>query len=470
MKKYIILLSVFIFLFSCKDDIPNTEPENPSVEVKDSTENKDTTTLISGLSYIFDIDKVPEVYIETTTEEWNKFLSYFDQNSQNEEYIHANFIFVKDQERDTFTNIGLRLRGNTSRRRPEGYTGETHNASNPNWNHAHFSVKLNKFVSGQKLHGTEKITIKWFKDDTNYAREVYCYDLFERFGVWTAPQSSYCRLFLKIKEDNKWINYGVYELVEPVDKDFIKNRLDSFPDSNGNLWKANWGADFVNTDKSRMGIENVTLTSTYRPVYDLKTNEENLESAKNQLVNFITNFNTKQGNDFKTWLENTMDVSLLLKTYSVNVLCGMWDDYWNNSNNFYFYFDSNNKFYFIPFDYDNTLGTSLLMTNSGTQDLLNWGQKTNPFISKIISFPEYKTLYINYLNELCNSNNDLFYYTKSMDRITKWQNMIRSFVSNDTGEDMQIKDIPAYWGNCPQYRLLSTTNNYFIIRAQNLPK
>jgi hypothetical protein len=33
--------------------------------------------------------------------------------------------------------------------------------------------------------------------------------------------------------------------------------------------------------------------------------------------------------------------------------------------------------------------------------------------------------------------------------------MIGGFVSNDTGEDMVIADQPAYWGNQPNYRLLS---------------
>jgi spore coat protein CotH len=69
-----------------------------------------------------------------------------------------------------------------------------------------------------------------------------------------------------------------------------------------------------------------------------------------------------------------MDVNLFLKTYAVNVTVGMWDDYWSNSNNYYFYFDAAGKFYFIPYDYDNTLGTSLLMTDSGIQDPLNWGK------------------------------------------------------------------------------------------------
>lgn len=465
MKKYLILIVFFIFLFSCKEDIPIENNETPN----DSTEIKDTVATVSGLEYVYDINAVSAVYVEVSTEEWNKLLSYYDQNPYNEEYVVANLTFVKNNESDSFTNVGLKLRGNTSRRRPEGATGEMHNAANPDWHHAHFGVKLNKFVTGQKLHDIEKINLKWFKDDGDYVREIYCYDLFERYGVWTAPQSSYGRLFLKIKEDNKWINYGVYEILEPVDDEFLKNRATHFKDIKGNLWKANYGADFVNTDKSRMGVETVTLTSTYRPVYDLKTDSDNLAAAKNQLVDFITNFNSKQGDDFKTWISSTTDVSLLLKTYAVSVICGMWDDYWNNSNNFYFYFDSNNKFYLIPFDYDNTLGTSLLMTNSGTQDLLNWGKSSNPLVEKIISIDEYKTMYINDLYELCNSDNDLFYYKKSMDRIVNWQNMIQDYISNDTGEDMQIVDVPASWGNCSQYRLLSSTNNYFIIRSQNLP-
>ncbi|MBP1663265.1 MAG: hypothetical protein H6Q19_405, partial [Bacteroidetes bacterium] len=163
--------------------------------------------------------------------------------------------------------------------------------------------------------------------------------------------------------------------MEQIDKQYLKNRSGKFAGKDGFLWKATWGADFRNADKGRMGVENITLSKAdmVQPVYDLKTNEEYLEAAKTQLAAFITDFNSKTGDDFKTWIEQRMDVPLFLKTYAVSTLCGMWDDYWNNSNNFYFYFDTDNKFYFIPYDYDNTLGTSLLMTNSGTQDLLRWG-------------------------------------------------------------------------------------------------
>ena len=151
----------------------------------------------------------------------------------------------------------------------------------------------------------------------------------------------------------------------------------------------------------------------------------------------------------------------------------MWDDYWNNSNNYYFYFDSDGKFYFIPYDYDNTLGTSLLMTDSGKQDPYNWGKnEANPLVAKIIAFPEYKALYAQYLKDLANKNYDLFYPNYSQQRILNWHSKISSYISNDTGEDMIINDIPASWGNQPNYRLMNSdeNTNFFKVKSANLSK
>ena len=159
-------------------------------------------------------------------------------------------------------------------------------------------------------------------------------------------------------------------------------------------------------------------------------------------------------------------------------MLGMWDDYWVNGNNFYFYFAGNGKAYFIPYDYDNTLGTSQIIGNSGTQNPLTWGNMSqSPLITKILDIPEYKTLYKNYISELIDPTNDLFAGDRSKIRILKWQNKISSYVSNDTGEDMLIEDKPASWGNQPNYRLLSGNSqggsngpaNYFASRTTTIP-
>lgn len=456
--KTIVMFVFATLLFAC----------NPhDVLIDDNNNNNIGNTITHKL---IDINSFPTLTITTSTLEWNKLLQNFDLNKDNEEYVTGDFKLEKDGKTYKLSNVGYRLRGNTSRRRPEGTRGQMHNPTNPDYHHVHFALKFDKFDKTNNIDGVKKLNLKWFKDDAMYVREVFCYDLFKRFEVWTAPLSSYCRLYLKINEDAKPVYYGVYQMLEPVDEEHIANRAHKFGDANGNLWKASWGADLRNADRNRMGIENVTLSSTYVPVYDLKTNKKNLEQAKDQLVGFIQNLNNKNGDDFKQWITQATDIELLLKTYAVNVVCGMWDDYWNNSNNYYFYFDSKGKFYFIPFDYDNTLGTSLLMNDAGRQNPLKWGKSSNPLIEKIISIPEYKTLYIQFLNELIDPEKDLFHHSKAAARILKWHNMIEPYIENDTGEDMYIEDKPASWGNQHNYKLLGTSNNFFMIKAASIPK
>ena len=460
---------VLLLVLSCRNNEVIVTPPEPEVLQQPY---QTAYTLTDSQKYIYDITALPEITLEVPLAEWNKFLNYYDQNPNNEEYVSGKFTFVKNGTTETLENIGLRLKGNTSRRRPEGVNGEVHNATNPDWHHASFALSFKKYIKTQLFHNSEKLVLKWFKDDAMYSREVFSYDLFERMGVYTAPQSSYCKLTIKVVGDSKPAYYGVYQLLEPVDDVYLANRS-SFFTTKGNLWKANWGASLKDPSTSNMGIEDVTLTYTNTPIYDYKGSKSNLEAAKSQLADFINNINNKTGDDFKNYIAQKMDVNLFLKTYAVNVTVGMWDDYWNNSNNYYFYFDEAGKFYFIPYDYDNTLGTSLLMTDSGTQNPLTWGKSAdNPFVAKVLSIPEYKTQYIKYLNDLIDKKYDLFYVNYSQQRIENWQSKIVSYISNDTGEDMSLSDVPASWGNCGFYKIRgnSSTDNFFVRKASSIPK
>ncbi len=469
MKRLFFFL-VLVLLIGCRDY--NEVVVTPPVLEQVQQPYEKPYLLSDSQKFIYDNAALPEITVEVPLTEWNKFLSYYDQNPDNEEYVSGKFAFTKNGSAETLDNIGFRLRGNTSRRRPEGNRGEMHNATNPDWHHASFTVSFKKFNKTQLFHQSEKLILKWFKDDAMYAREVFSYDLFEKFGVWTAPQSSYCRLTIKVTGGAKAAYFGVYQMIEPVDDTYLNNRT-SFFTTTGNLWKANWGATLKDPSQSNMGIENITLTSNYTPIYDYKGSKTNLAAAKTQLSDFITQVNSKTGDDFKNYISQKMDVNLFLKTYAVNVTVGMWDDYWSNSNNFYFYFDAAGKFYFIPYDYDNTLGTSLMMKDSGIQDPLNWGNNVeHPLVAKVLSIPEYRTQYIKYLNDLMDKKYDLFYVNYAQQRIQNWQNSIASYVSNDTDEDMEIKDVPANWGNCGFYKLRgsSADDNYFIRKASSIPK
>lgn len=439
MKRALLILSVILAAACTRPDIipgpggPDTPDPNPRL-----------------IPVLPESGNVPEIRITITDKDWQTLLNAFNKNNNTQDYIPVDVQYKDGGQTEEVRKAGLRLKGNTSRRYP-GEAGNLH--------HVHFGLHFSEYVEDQKLMGTSRLDLKWFKDDAAYCREVFCYDLFQRAGVWTAITAGYTRLWVKI--GNKETYMGVYELMEHVKGDYIKRRQANFGGKGGHLWKSGWGASFRDPNAYMGADDNKTNFS-----YELKSDATDFSAAKAQLQEFIRNLNGKSGDAFFTWAAEAMDVPLLLKTYAVNVVVGMWDDYWNNTNNFYFYFNPAGKFFFIPYDYDNTLGTSHnsgVQTDSGRQDPLNWGRSDNPLIVKLLQKPEWKALYVSYLKELCAGD---FSADAAMARIKGWHQVIGPYVSNDTGEDMEIKDRPASWGNHGEYRILSGgSNNFFTVKA-----
>lgn len=425
------------------------------------------------LNYVFDMTALPEINIEISTAEWNKLLLNFDNNPQNEIEVMADFSFNKNGKIDQLQQIGIRLRGNTSRRRPEGVKGQLHNPTNPDWKHAHFALKFAKFNKTQRFYGMADMNTKWFKDDAMHAREVYSYDLNRRFDVWTAPFSSYAKLNIKIKESQTTAYFGVYQMIEAINQDYLNKR---FPKNDagsapGNLWKGTYPgqtgpADLTptNLDK-KIGIEDPD--NNIFKTYDLKTNKKTIDTlARPQLEQFIRTLSSAQAD--QTWLDKQIDVDLFLRALAASVTVGSWDDYWILGNNYYMYFDAQGKMHWIPYDFDNTMGTSLMVKDAGKQDPLRWGPLTSsrPLVQKILAVPQYRAKYVEYLGELIKPENNLFDESKSVARIKAWHKLIGAHIKNDTGEDMEIADRPASWGNTAYYRLFSGDENTNFFKAK----
>ena len=425
-----------------------------------------------GYDYVWDDAAIPEVHIDVRLGEWNRLLALYDANAFTTQYVMATLSFVKDGETTVIDSVGLRLKGNTSRRRPEGRNGEIHVRNNTDWHHAHFGVNLRKYVDddAHTIQDVRKLHLKWFKDDPAYVREMFCYELFKRAGVWTAVRDNYCRLWIHVEGDSKEAYYGVYELMEPIDKRYLKDRKTRFGASNGYLWKCRNSAAGLNNPNGDIWYDD---DSDDRHAYTLETQTEEFDSARIQLVDFMNKLSNLNDNDFYTWIQEVTDIDLLLKTYAVNVAVGMWDDYWNNANNYYIYFNARGltgyKFFFIPYDYDNTLGTSLrcgVQDDSGRQNPLNWGNDNNRLIARILKFNDFRAKYIAYLKELIDAKNALMDRASSQARIRSWQSMIEPYVDNDTGEDTVIEDKPAPWGNHSEYTLLKNgSDNFFTVKA-----
>ena len=486
-------LACALALFACQEKpIEPDNPEKPETE-KPETENPDEekpdddkpdeeiplpgTINDPGIAYVWDESVIPEITIHITKDEWNRLLLRYDEYQHNVDYFHADFTYKKGDEVHFIEDGGVRLRGNTSRRRPEGNGGQLHDPNNPDWHHCHFGINFRKFHkdSEHTINGIRKVNLKWFKDDPCYVREVFCYDLFRRAGIWTAAFDVYCRLWIHVEGDSKPAYYGVYEMIEPYDDKFLAKRKNLFGSTDGNLWKCSYDshgpADLRNPD-ANMGLDNDRDDFTY----ECKEYGSTYSDAKAQLQDFIKKINGKAhgtpGDSFYTWIKQVCDVELLMRTYAVNVAVGMWDDMWNNGNNYYLYFNSTDlydyKVFLLPYDYDNSLGTSNGY-DAAKQDPYNWGDK-GVLMERMMEYEEFRAIYRDELKRLVDPAYGLMDTESARQRVLDWQAKIQDYITNDTGEDMEIKDRPAGWGRVGDYRLMSTDNNYFTVKAETINK
>lgn len=426
-----------------------------------------------NLDFIFDLNELSNTSIIIPRSEWNMLLQNYDAYYKNEIYVHCDFAFEKGGHRWLMANSGFRLRGNTTRVRPMGpdYSHRQGNLRWSNWQklqnadeskyrQSSFKVDFEEFLpdgENAKLAGCIKgINLKRFQGDAAYVREIYSLDLMRHYGVWTAPRAAYTRLSLVIFEDltdgeYTELDYGIYEIYENIDKQSLAERSNSrenaWTSSKGNLWKC-FEKSYMNpwslTNENAIGIEEATTdketSKSYS--YDLKTNKNQFEEAKAELEKFVydldkLSFNNQEEVDAsKAWIDSHMDAELLLRTMACNVLLGMDDDYWANSNNYYLYFDTaengTGKLYMIPFDYDHVFGNPV-SGDAVNKDPLNWGKASGakagdrPLIEKILAIPEYEDLYKTLLLDFSDPSS-YFGKNQSQERIRNWQNMIDPYI------------------------------------------
>ncbi|MCF0242207.1 MAG: CotH kinase family protein [Treponema sp.] len=462
------------------------------------------TNQTENLDFIFDLNKLGTTTIIIPRSEWNTLLSNYDAYYKNEVFVHADFAFEKEGYRWLMPDCGFRLRGNTTRVRPQG-PDYTHSQGNHRWSNwqalqgagkdkyrqSSFKVDFEEFLSDgekAKLAGCMKgINLKRFQGDASYVREIYSLDMMRHYGVWTSPRVAYTRLFINIYEDLSdgsltELDYGIYEMFENIDKQSLSERANktknAWTSSKGNLWKCSeksylnpWSLEGEN----KIGIEKLTTDAATSKIfsYDLKTNKNKFDDAKEELKNFVyaldaLKFDTpEEMAKSKTWIDSKIDVELFLRTMACNVILGMDDDYWGNANNYYLYFDTaekgSGKVFMIPFDYDHVFGNPV-GGDPTNKDPLNWGKASGakpgerPLVEKIMAVPEYKERYKNILLEFTNSSS-YFGKNQSQARITAWQKMIEPYVwSRDLIYDHDtIRVIQDNGGYCQ--------NKYYLLKG-----
>jgi len=438
---------------------------------------------------LFSQNALHEVEIVISQEEWDGLIQDMKDYAENDpmglgrtgKYRKATFVYCGPAGVHIIEEVGFRTKGNVSRTIPQEIDDET--GERGAFHRAHFKVKFNetfdlmegtdeyeerddrRFCKLRKLDFRMNAFIPpWW--DKSQIRENYSYDLLNRAGC-CAPRASSAKLYITIEGVRHY--FGIYTMLEPVDKSFLTKRFGK--DANdGNLYKCLLGDSGPATLEPVEDIPHLLFPeervmgskdweTNYRPTYDLKTNED--QADHRVLVDFIDNLNMLNGSDLKTYLDKHFEVDRFLKTQAINVLLGKWDDYWPMGNNYYLYFNNNGKIEFIPVDYDMVLGQAIPLIDTDTVGIYEWRNIVNeflciqtgipldvldsihtwesPLVKKILEIPEYCEVYEQYIIDLINPANGLFVYSAYEEIYDEMAALYEGHLDNDIDEGENMK-------------------------------
>ena len=311
----------------------------------------------------------------------NQYQSDHNNSTYFDYYVPCDVVITLNDNTYTFEEVGIRQKGNMSR--TTILVGN--NLSLNSLGHYKLSFKqtfdgdeytniealrpfkkvwddssARKARKNRTLFDMEKIDIKWNRnDDETKVKQSYALKLFRENGV-LAAHSTLANINMQIDEKTP-IN-TTYEVFECIDESFIKKHF-SANDASGDLYKCTYTdggpANFSNsyTVGNQIGAED--NTTNYHPVYDLKTNKKkNTTHTDLKNLRSIINDKTSSAEQYKTNIEQYLDMTSFMRYESIAYLLGNFDDMRNNANNYYLYIpNSSKKAYIIPYDFDRCLGT-----------------------------------------------------------------------------------------------------------------
>lgn len=326
-------------------------------------------TPIPALGEVFRSDVVPRIDITIPEASLTQILDPANAWSYTE--FEADFIFNNGNIVDTVTNVGFRLRGNTSRMAQK----------------KSFKVSFNTFEAGKKFFDLEKLNLNGEHNDPSITRSILCWNLLRKIGI-PAPRANHVELYINGNY------YGLYVNVEHIDENFIEKR---FGNNDGNLYKCYYGVDFnyISDDGNAYKFED-----NGRRTYELKTNEAMDDYS--DLAAFIAVLNNTPLIDLPCELEAVFNVDAYLKVIAFDVLTANWDGpIWNKNNCYIYKNTATGKFEYIPYDLDNTFGVSWFSwVDWGTHDIYQWSQSNRPIYERILAVPEYQGRFSYYMNEI----------------------------------------------------------------------
>ena len=323
-------------------------------------------------------------------------------------FPERNFACVMSFDNIVLDSVGMRERGNFSN---ISTTYTSNGYKKP------FKLNFNAFRGNQTFDGLKSLNLNNGTDDPSFVREALVYKLLREQGI-PACRTSFAKLYVNN------VYWGLYELVENVDKTFLKDHYGS-ANNDGNLYKTGRNA---HVDLSYLGSDPYSYETQGLL---LKTNE----SVNNwtNMLRFIYLLNNTPSSEMEQVLESVFDVHEYLKVLAIEVLCYSWDSYWGGGNNFYLYEHPDGKIRWIPWDFNETFTThntflSLVLPKE-SDIFLSSHIDSRPLLKAVFSVRKWQDEYLGNICDLCTN---AYWSPLIAPTLNRWHDLIRPALLNDT--------------------------------------
>jgi len=236
-----------------------------------------------------------------------------------------------DFEGDTWTDVGLRFKGNSSLRS----SWQQGNSKLP------FRLDFDQFedevpeIDDQRFYGFQKVTFSSNFSDASFLREKVTADLFREAGVPAANTAFY---EVYVDHGDGPVYFGLYTMTEVIEDTVIEEQ---FEDDSGNVYKPDGTG-------ARLAAGSFNEAS-----FDKQTNEDEGDWGDVRALYDALHAGTRT-TDPAAWragLEAVFDVDGFLNYLAVNQVVQNWDTYGNIAHNYYLYHDpTTDSLTWIPWD------------------------------------------------------------------------------------------------------------------------
>ena len=234
----------------------------------------------------------------------------------------------------TYKGVGLRYAGNASYMASSGGLKRS------------FLVDL-EYADSQDFHGLHAIGLQSGALDPAKAREALAFALFREARV-PAPRTAMAEVTLTVPGSHDRASLGLYTLVEPVDRAFLKDR---FHTDKGLLLRPRGlrGLDFLGDDWEK-------YRGPYRPLADPSPDEAN------RLIEFVRLVQRGDDESFRNKIASYLDVDEFLRFMAVQALIANADGFFTLGYNYSLFLDpQTNRFIFIPGDQELSFANFAMM-------------------------------------------------------------------------------------------------------------